>query len=209
MRLLHLRPHSFATFHLRLSFESCSFATFHWRLSFEAFIWDHIYMRIFFIWDHIHLWSHSFYAAVEWSCFDFLCVTFLWSAFHFFTGNLKLCKVTPFRVQGRLTLGCTCTRTLKHRGDQKTLRTSGLFAHSHCLACAYNSLHKSETHTQERRLGPEPVEWCPSRKIFAPLEKCVGHILKLLDIVWKFVSLSENSSLPLVSQAGSGPGRDF
>jgi len=41
-------------------------------------------------------------------------------------------------------------------------------------------------------------------KIFAPLEKCVGHILKVLDIVLKFGPLSESSSLPIVSQAGYG-----
>jgi len=42
-------------------------------------------------------------------------------------------------------------------------------------------------------------------KIFTPLEKCVGHSLKLLDIVKKFGPLSENASTPLVSQAGYRP----
>ena len=46
----------------------------------------------------------------------------------------------------------------------------------------------------------------PPRKIFAPLEKCVGHILKLLETGQKFEPLSENSSPLLVSQAGYGPG---
>jgi len=41
-------------------------------------------------------------------------------------------------------------------------------------------------------------------KILAPLEKCVGHGLKLLDIVQKMWLLSENPSLLLVSQAGYG-----
>ena len=37
-----------------------------------------------------------------------------------------------------------------------------------------------------------------------PMEKCVGHSIKLLDVVQKFRA-SENSSQPLVSQAGYGP----
>jgi len=45
----------------------------------------------------------------------------------------------------------------------------------------------------------------PPRKLFAPLGKCVGHGLKLLDIVQKIGPLSENSSPLLVSQAGNGP----
>jgi len=40
------------------------------------------------------------------------------------------------------------------------------------------------------------------------LEKCVGHNLKLLDVVQKFGPLSENFSPLLVSQAGYGPGYD-
>ena len=47
----------------------------------------------------------------------------------------------------------------------------------------------------------------PPRKFFAPLEKCVGSILKLLDVFQKFGPLSQNSSLPLVSQAGYGPAK--
>ena len=119
---LLLRPRSFET------------TTFETTFILDLFIWDH------FIWDHVrlipaHLRSHSFYATLKWSCFDLLCITFLWSTFHFSAGDLKFCKgtihlkfctVTPFRVQGWLTLVCKCTRTFKHRRDQKTLHTSGL-----------------------------------------------------------------------------------
>jgi len=45
----------------------------------------------------------------------------------------------------------------------------------------------------------------PTRNFFAPLEKCVGHNLKILDIVQKIWALSENSSPLLVFQAGYGP----
>jgi len=44
----------------------------------------------------------------------------------------------------------------------------------------------------------------PLENFSPPLEKCVGHRLKLLDIVKKTWTLSENSSLLLVSQAGHG-----
>jgi len=44
--------------------------------------------------------------------------------------------------------------------------------------------------------------------MFAPLEKCVGYSLKIMDIVKKFGPLSENSSPLLVSQAGYGPGSE-
>jgi len=37
------------------------------------------------------------------------------------------------------------------------------------------------------------------KHFFAPLEKCVGHTLKLLTVVYKFGPLPENSSPPLVS----------
>ena len=40
----------------------------------------------------------------------------------------------------------------------------------------------------------------------SPLEKCVGHNLKLLETGQKFEPLLENSSPLLVSQAGYGPG---
>ena len=94
-----------------------------WSLE-TTFIWDHgiwdsIHFRPWslettFIWDNIHfghdhLRSHLFYAASKWSCFDLLWITFLWSTFHFFAGDLmyckatlhlKFCQVTPFRVQG-------------------------------------------------------------------------------------------------------------
>jgi len=47
----------------------------------------------------------------------------------------------------------------------------------------------------------------PLRTFFAPpLEKCVGHSLKLLDIVQKIWAPSENSSPLLVPQAGHRPG---
>ena len=115
----HLRPHSFET-------------TFIWdhihlrpHLFETTFIWDHIHLRphsveTTFIWDHIHFRSHSFYAMLKWSCFDLLWITFLWYTFHLFVGDLKfckvtthlkICKVTPFRVQGWLTLDCKCTLT--------------------------------------------------------------------------------------------------
>ena len=134
LRPRHLRPRSFETttfkttfiwdyihsrpLHLRpQSFENCSSdeTTFIWNF----FIWDHIHLRpqsfeTTFIWDHIHwdhihLRSHSFHAMLKRSCFDLLCVTFLWSTLHFFAGDLKFCKATiplkfckvaPFRDQG-------------------------------------------------------------------------------------------------------------
>jgi len=37
------------------------------------------------------------------------------------------------------------------------------------------------------------------------MEKCVGHSLQLLEIVKNFWHLSENSSHPVVFQAGYGP----
>jgi len=43
------------------------------------------------------------------------------------------------------------------------------------------------------------------KKFPSPLEKGVGHSLKLFDLVKKFEPLSENSSPHLVSQAGYGP----
>jgi len=46
----------------------------------------------------------------------------------------------------------------------------------------------------------------PLEKFSLPLEKCVGHSLKMLDIVQKIWALSENSSPLLVSQAGYGHG---
>ena len=45
----------------------------------------------------------------------------------------------------------------------------------------------------------------PSWKYFAPLEKCFGHSLKVLDVVKKSGHFSENYSIPLVSHAGYGP----
>jgi len=129
---VHLRPYSLKT----------------------TFTWDHIYLRPnsyettftwdFFIWDKIHLRSHSFYATLKWSCFDLLWIRFLWSTFRFFVGDLKFyevtihlkfCKVTSFRVHGWLTLGCKCTRTLRHRNGQKTLQASGLARSVASLKC--------------------------------------------------------------------------
>jgi len=89
----HWRPQSFET----TTFETCSLKT--------TFTWD------FFMWDHIHLRPHSFYATLKCSCFYLLCITFWWSNFHFFAGDLKFFKATPLRVQGWITLGCKNTRT--------------------------------------------------------------------------------------------------
>ena len=79
-----------------------------------------------FILDLIYFRSYSFYATLKWSCFNLLWITFLWSTFHFFAGDLKLCnviihlkfcKVTRFHVQGdsRWVMKCTCT--LKHHNQ--------------------------------------------------------------------------------------------
>jgi len=116
LRPLHLRPRSFET----TTFETCSFeTTFIWdhnhlrpHLFEPIFIWDHIHLRpqsfeTTFIWahiylrphsfettiilDHSHFRSHSFYAISQWSCFDLLWVTFLWSTFHFFAGLDAIC----------------------------------------------------------------------------------------------------------------------
>ena len=46
-------------------------------------------------------------------------------------------------------------------------------------------------------------------KLSSPLEKRVGENLKLLDIVQKFLPLSENSSHSLVSRAGYVPERSM
>ena len=101
LRPIHLRPIHLRPIHLRPHpFETTS-------------IWDHIHLRphpfeTTSIWDHIHLRSHSFYATLKWSCFDLQWITVL-STFHFLVGDLmfckvtlhlKICKVTPFCVQG-------------------------------------------------------------------------------------------------------------
>ena len=97
LRKLHLRPHSFQT----------------------TVIWDHIHLR------PLHLRLHWFEITfilrhVKVKLFWFTVHHFLWSAFHFFAGDLKFCKLTihlkfckvaPFRVQGWLTLVCKRTRT--------------------------------------------------------------------------------------------------
>jgi len=46
---------------------------------------------------------------------------------------------------------------------------------------------------------------CPPAKMFAPLEKCVGHSLKLLAIVEKIWPPLKAHFAPIVSQAGYGP----
>jgi len=51
--------------------------------------------------------------------------------------SFKVLQVTPFRVQGDLTLGCKCTCTLKHRKGQKTLHTLGLEASIATLKCHF------------------------------------------------------------------------
>jgi len=48
----------------------------------------------------------------------------------------------------------------------------------------------------------------PPTKVFALLERGVGHSWKLLEIVQKFGLLSQNSSPPLVSQVVYGSGRN-
>jgi len=50
-------------------------------------------VRFYDYWDHDRLRPHSFYARLKWSCFDLLCMKFLWSTFHFFVGDLKFYKV--------------------------------------------------------------------------------------------------------------------
>jgi len=103
----HSRSINSRPFHLKPRyFETCSFET---TFTWDFFIWDHSHLRphsfentviwdrthlrphsleTTFIWDHIHLRSHSMYATLKWSCFDSLCITFLWSTFNFFEGDL-------------------------------------------------------------------------------------------------------------------------
>jgi len=57
------------------------------------------------------------------------------------------------------------------------------------------------TYTQARNQGGETY----LQNFSPPLEKFVGHSLKILDIVQKNWPLSENSSPLVVSQAGYGP----
>jgi len=56
-----------------------------------------------------------------------------------------------------------------------------------------------QAHNQE---GAKP----PLKKFSSPQEKCVGRILKLLDIVLKKCLPLRKLFSPLVSQAGYGPG---
>ena len=132
MRLFHLRIFHLKLFHLRhiplrpirvrprsletTTLDTSSFVT---TFTWDHFIWDHIHLRpthlrphsfeTTFVWDHIHFTSQLFYAALKWSCFNLPWITFLWSTFHFFAGDLKFCKVslhlefcklTTFRVKG-------------------------------------------------------------------------------------------------------------
>ena len=53
--------------------------------------------------------------------------------------------------------------------------------------------------------GRPVTRGAPPANCFAPLEKCVGHSLILLDIVQTFGPLSEDSSPHLVSWAGYWP----
>ena len=48
----------------------------------------------------------------------------------------------------------------------------------------------------------------PSRIFLHPLEKCIGHRLKLLDTVQKMWAPLRNTSPLLVTQAGYGPDPD-
>ena len=57
---------------------------------------------------------------------------------------------------------------------------------------------------QARNPGEQEAS-TPLEKFSHSLEKCVGHSLKLLDIVQKIWALSENSLSLLVPQAGYGP----
>jgi len=115
--------------------------TFETTFILHLLIWDQVLLRPIHLRPHdihmrlFYLRSHSFYTMLKWSCFDLLRIRFLWSAFRFFAGDLKFCKVTiqlkvcnvtSFHDQGWLALGCKCTRTLQPCRGQKTLNTSGL-----------------------------------------------------------------------------------
>jgi len=114
----HLIPRSFET----CSFETCSFET--------TLIWDVIHLRLF------QLRPHSFYATFKWSCFDLLCIRFLWCTFHFLWETWsfarwlfiwRFARLRPSVIKddsGRVVNVCTCA--LKHRGGQKALHTSSL-----------------------------------------------------------------------------------
>jgi len=99
--------HSFET----TSIETTTFETIWFETTFtwDFFIWDHINLRphlceTTFLWDHIHLSSYSFETAFifghvystprQSEAVLIYCITFLWSTFHFFAGDLKFCKVT-------------------------------------------------------------------------------------------------------------------
>jgi len=55
----------------------------------------------------------------------------------FYGRPAEFCRITPFRVQWWLTLGCKCTPTLIHRGGQKTLHTTGLEGSVAPLKCDF------------------------------------------------------------------------
>jgi len=73
-------------------------------------------------------------------------------------------------------------------------------------------LYHIETNDKNERLV---VLWRPKmpckpagpggQNLSPSVERCVGHSLKVLDIVKELWPLSENSSPALVSQAGYGP----
>jgi len=69
------------------------------------------------------------------------------------------------------------------------------------IGSAFSCPHKECLLTRPVTRGRE----APLKNFSPPLEKCVGHSLKLLDTVQKFGPLSENSSPLLVSQADYGP----
>ena len=111
----------------------------------DLFVWDHILGQDFIIWDHIHvrlyhLRPHSLETTFTWDHIRLrphsleTWITFLWSTFHFFAGDMKFCKValplkfykvTPFRVQDDSRWVVNALSLWKHRRGQKTLHTSG------------------------------------------------------------------------------------
>ena len=90
--------------------------------SFETFLFRTLFSR-----DHINLTSHSFYTTLKWSCFDLLCIRFFTIYLPLLCGRPEvLQRDSTFEILQCYNTNCKCTRTLKHRWDQKTLHTSGL-----------------------------------------------------------------------------------
>jgi len=141
------------------------------------------------------VWKFRYVSTLKWSCFDLLWITFLWSTFHFSAGDLqfckgtiylKFCKVTPFRVQGWLTLGCKCTRTFKHRRGQKTLHTSGLEGSAAPLQCHFIRLNHR-------------IMFCiPARFVYrgALIPKNSRNLLKILKWRSSWNTFSKNEKVP-------------